>query len=84
MFQVVAVIAAVLLASSAHAENLVEIAAEIGSFKTLIRALEVADLKESLSAEGPYTLFAPTDDAFAQFLRRRSKTSCAPKIVPSS
>ncbi|MBM3512773.1 MAG: fasciclin domain-containing protein [Alphaproteobacteria bacterium] len=66
MFRVVAVIAAVLLASSAHAENLVEIAAEIGSFKTLIRALEVADLKESLSAEGPYTLFAPTDDAFTQ------------------
>ncbi|MDX2222217.1 MAG: fasciclin domain-containing protein [Rhodospirillaceae bacterium] len=50
----------------AWARNIVDLAAETGSFKTLIRALEVAELKDSLVNEGPFTLFAPTDDAFTK------------------
>ena len=36
-----------------------------GNFKTLVTALETTGLAEKLKAEGPFTLFAPTDDAFA-------------------
>ncbi|HEY9650979.1 MAG TPA: fasciclin domain-containing protein [Coleofasciculaceae cyanobacterium] len=46
-------------------KNLVEQAASNDQFKTLTAAIEAAGLKEALSAEGPYTVFAPTDEAFA-------------------
>lgn len=46
--------------------TIVEIAAEDGRFSTLVAALEAADLVDTLSGEGPFTVFAPTDDAFAQ------------------
>jgi uncharacterized surface protein with fasciclin (FAS1) repeats len=37
-----------------------------GNFNTLIKAVVAADLYDTLRAEGPFTLFAPTDDAFAK------------------
>jgi len=46
--------------------NLVDTAVEAGSFKTLTTALEEAGLADTLKEEGPYTVFAPTDDAFAK------------------
>ena len=46
--------------------NLVEVAETTGSFKTLIKAVETAGLKEFLESEGPMTVLAPTDDAFAK------------------
>jgi uncharacterized surface protein with fasciclin (FAS1) repeats len=45
--------------------NLVETANELGQFKTLITLVESADLLDLLQSPGPYTVFAPTDDAFA-------------------
>lgn len=48
-----------------HAMNIVETAAEAGSFTTLLAAAEAAGLVETLSGEGPLTVFAPTDEAFA-------------------
>ena len=42
-----------------------EVAAEAGSFTTLLAAVDAAGLAETLSGEGPFTVFAPTDDAFA-------------------
>ena len=45
--------------------NIVEVAQEAGSFTTLIQAVEAAGLAETLMGEGPYTVFAPTDEAFA-------------------
>jgi uncharacterized surface protein with fasciclin (FAS1) repeats len=45
--------------------NLVEVAGEAGSFTTLLAAAEAAGLVETLTGEGPYTVFAPTDEAFA-------------------
>jgi transforming growth factor-beta-induced protein len=45
--------------------TLVEVAAEAGTFETLLAAAAAAGLVEALDGEGPYTLFAPTDDAFA-------------------
>ncbi len=45
--------------------DIVTIAVEAGQFDTLAAALEAADLVETLQGEGPFTVFAPTDDAFA-------------------
>jgi transforming growth factor-beta-induced protein len=42
-----------------------EVAADAGSFTTLLAAVDAAGLGETLSGEGPFTVFAPTDDAFA-------------------
>lgn len=46
--------------------DIVEIAAAAGSFSTLVTALRAADLVETLQGEGPFTVFAPTDEAFAK------------------
>lgn len=45
-------------------KNIVETAIEKGSFSTLVSAVQAADLVETLSGKGPFTVFAPTDDAF--------------------
>ncbi|NWG04733.1 MAG: fasciclin domain-containing protein [Syntrophaceae bacterium] len=46
--------------------NIVETAIAAGSFKTLVSAVKAAGLVETLSGSGPFTVFAPTDDAFAK------------------
>ena len=45
--------------------TIVEVAAGAGNFSTLVAAVTAADLVETLSGEGPFTVFAPTDEAFA-------------------
>ena len=45
--------------------NIVETAVDHGSFKTLAAAVTAAELVDTLSGEGPFTVFAPLDDAFA-------------------
>lgn len=45
--------------------NIVEIAVADGRFQTLVAAVTAAELAETLQGEGPFTVFAPTDDAFA-------------------
>lgn len=47
-------------------EDLVDIAAGADDFKTLVSAIKAASLVEAFKAEGPFTVFAPTDDAFAK------------------
>jgi len=47
-------------------KNIVEKAIDAGSFKTLATALQAAQLVEALQGEGPFTVFAPTDEAFAK------------------
>ncbi|CQR45969.1 Immunogenic protein MPT70 precursor [Paraliobacillus sp. PM-2] len=49
-------------------KNIVDIAIEAGNFNTLIAALEKADLIDTLKEEGPFTVFAPTDEAFEKLL----------------
>jgi uncharacterized surface protein with fasciclin (FAS1) repeats len=46
--------------------DIVDVASSAGSFKTLVAALKAADLVETLKSKGPFTVFAPTDDAFAK------------------
>lgn len=49
-----------------HAKDIVDTAIEAGSFTTLVKAVQAADLAEALKGEGPLTVFAPTDEAFAK------------------
>ncbi len=46
-------------------QSIVDIAVADGRFTTLVAALQAADLVDTLQGEGPFTVFAPTDDAFA-------------------
>jgi uncharacterized surface protein with fasciclin (FAS1) repeats len=46
--------------------NIVETAVQAGSFKTLVAAVKAAGLVDTLSSKGPFTVFAPNDDAFAR------------------
>jgi len=48
--------------------DIVETASAAGDFTTLVAAVEAAGLVETLQGEGPYTVFAPTDEAFAAAL----------------
>jgi len=62
-------IAAVLslgVAFSVHAKDIVDTAVAAGNFKTLATALTAAGLVDTLKGKGPFTVFAPTDAAFAK------------------
>ena len=48
------------------AADIVDTAVAAGNFKTLAAALQAADLVDTLKGPGPFTVFAPTDDAFAK------------------
>ena len=52
-------------AEEAKPMTIVETAISAGSFETLVAAVKAAGLVETLSGEGPFTVFAPTDEAFA-------------------
>ncbi len=51
---------------AAKAADIVDTAVEAGQFKTLVAAVEAAELVETLKGDGPFTVFAPTDEAFAK------------------
>jgi uncharacterized surface protein with fasciclin (FAS1) repeats len=55
-----------LMTSVASAADIVETAISAGQFKTLVTALQEADLVDTLKGDGPFTVFAPTDAAFAK------------------
>ena len=48
-----------------HSKDIVDTAVAAGSFTTLVAAVKAADLVDVLKGEGPFTVFAPTDEAFA-------------------
>ncbi|MGE3842745.1 MAG: fasciclin domain-containing protein [Vicinamibacterales bacterium] len=50
----------------AETKDIVDTAVAAGSFKTLAAALKAADLVDTLKGKGPFTVFAPTDEAFAK------------------
>jgi uncharacterized surface protein with fasciclin (FAS1) repeats len=52
--------------TAVHAKDIVETAVAAGNFKTLATALTAAGLVDTLKGPGPFTVFAPTDEAFAK------------------
>jgi uncharacterized surface protein with fasciclin (FAS1) repeats len=64
--QAVAAAAFALGASLAHAADIVDTAVAAGQFNTLVKAVEAAGLADTLKGDGPFTVFAPTDEAFAK------------------
>jgi uncharacterized surface protein with fasciclin (FAS1) repeats len=56
----------VALAFNAAAADIVDTAVSAGSFNTLVTAVKAAGLVETLKSAGPFTVFAPTDEAFAK------------------
>jgi len=51
---------------SVKAQDIVDTAVSAGMFNTLVAAVQAAGLVETLKGDGPFTVFAPTDDAFAK------------------
>ncbi|MEL6584986.1 MAG: fasciclin domain-containing protein [Pseudomonadota bacterium] len=74
---------AALFATSAFAmgekQDIVDIAAGAGTFSTLVAAVEAADLVDTLKSEGPFTVFAPTDEAFAKLPEGTVETLLLPE-----
>lgn len=52
--------------SKSGKKDIVDTAVAAGSFKTLVAAVKAAELVDTLKGEGPFTVFAPNDDAFAK------------------
>ena len=53
-------------AMTAFAQDIVDTAVKAGNFKTLVTAVQAAGLVDTLKGPGPFTVFAPTDEAFAK------------------
>ncbi len=64
IFSVIAL--AMLTITAAPAADIVDTAVSAGSFKTLVKAVQAAGLVDTLKGPGPFTVFAPTDEAFAK------------------
>lgn len=67
MKRILSVIALAIFAmTSAPAADIVDTAVSAGSFNTLVKAVQAAGLVDTLKGPGPFTVFAPTDEAFAK------------------
>jgi uncharacterized surface protein with fasciclin (FAS1) repeats len=66
LFALAAILALPLAANSYGEKDIVDTAIENGSFNTLVAAVQAAGLVDALKADGPLTVFAPTDAAFAK------------------
>lgn len=64
---------------AAATKDIVDTAVAAGQFKTLAKALQAAGLVEALKGEGPFTVFAPTDEAFAKIPEETLKAVLADK-----
>ncbi|MEM8953501.1 MAG: CIA30 family protein [Verrucomicrobiota bacterium] len=62
---IIHVVDSVLLPPEPEPKTVVSVAKEAGAFKTLLAAVEAGELTDVLKGEGPFTVFAPTDEAFA-------------------
>lgn len=71
--------ALIALTGSARAADIVETAVGAEDFKTLVAAVKAAGLVETLQGEGPFTVFAPTDEAFAKLPKGTVETLLKPE-----
>ena len=59
--------------------DIVKVATKAGDFKTLVKALKAADLVSTLEGDGPFTVFAPTDNAFEKLPKGTVETLLKPE-----
>ena len=64
-FALLAILPFSIASVSVKAQDIVDTAIAAGQFNTLVAAVQAADLVDTLKGDGPFTVFAPTDDAFA-------------------
>merc|ERR1711964_440213 len=69
-------------APAAPTKNIAELAIATPQLSTLLAAVKAAGLVDPLAGEGPFTVFAPTNDAFAK-IRRKPSTACSLTRTPS-
>jgi uncharacterized surface protein with fasciclin (FAS1) repeats len=62
----IAIVLGLGMSVSAFAQDIVDVAVKAGSFNTLVAAVKAAGLVDTLKGTGPFTVFAPTDEAFAK------------------
>ena len=62
-----------------HTKNIVDVATSAGSFNTLLAAVKAAGLVETLQGDGPFTVFAPSDAAFAKIPKAKLDALLADK-----
>lgn len=67
---------------ASRVSDIVETAIGAGSFQTLVSAVKAAGLLETLQSEGPFTVFAPTDDAFARIPKEKLQELLEPENRP--
>ena len=79
-----AVVVSLCLVSTANAEDIVDTAVAAGNFTTLAAALQAAGLVETLKGKGPFTVFAPTDAAFAKIPKEQLDALLADKAQLTS
>ncbi len=80
VFAALALLVSPVLAETAVAEKtIVETAVGAGKFNTLVAAVKAAGLAEALSGKGPFTVFAPTDEAFAKLPKGTVETLLKPE-----
>ncbi len=66
MFAALVVVVFTVATAQAMSKDIVDTAAGAGQFETLVAAIKAAKLVDTLKGDGPFTVFAPTDDAFAK------------------
>ncbi|MFU8883494.1 MAG: fasciclin domain-containing protein, partial [Rhodobacterales bacterium] len=64
-----------------HSKDIVDTAVDAGSFTTLVAAVQAAGLVDTLKGEGPFTVFAPTDEAFAALPEGTVETLLMPENI---
>lgn len=69
-------------AGAARANDIVDVAAGAPNFKTLVAAVKAAGLVDTLKGEGPFTVFAPTDEAFAKLPKGTVENLLKPENKP--
>ena len=67
--------------AAGHTQDIVDTAVAAGSFNTLVAAVSAAGLVDTLKGDGPFTVFAPTDDAFAALPEGTVETLLLPENI---
>jgi uncharacterized surface protein with fasciclin (FAS1) repeats len=78
LYAAVLALAVAVSSASARAADIVDTAVKAGQFKTLVTAVRAAGLVDTLKGKGPFTVFAPTDRAFAKLPRATLRSLLRP------